>query len=119
MVKGIILLFTLNLADALLTLFWVKNGFASEGNHLMARLLEINDLAFLSVKIGIGLVAAVVLYRFAHLKLAKYGLTLALTIYIGLMGIHFVTGLSAAGIVSEHTIAAFVRWSSSLLPAFG
>ncbi|MEZ5308265.1 MAG: DUF5658 family protein [Pyrinomonadaceae bacterium] len=89
------LLFALNLIDAVLTIFWVRNGYATEGNHLMASLLDIGDLPFLFVKVLIGGLAALVLWNWRHLKLAKYGLTFALLIYSGLMGVHFVTGISA------------------------
>lgn len=103
-----ILLFALNFLDAVLTLYWVRNGFATEGNHLMATLLDIGDLPFLAVKVAIGAVTAVVLWRWRNLRLAKYGLGIALLIYVGLMGIHFFTGLSAFGLITEsffHRIA--------------
>ncbi len=99
-----LLLFTLNILDAFLTLYWVRNGFASEGNQLMAGLLDIGDLPFLAVKIAVGAVTSVVLWRWRSLRLAKYGLALALVVYIGLMGVHFVTGLSALGFVSDGLI---------------
>ena len=98
------LLFTLNFLDAVLTIYWVRNGYATEGNHLMATLLDIGDLPFLAVKLGIGAVTAVVLWRWRKLRLAKYGLALALAVYIGLMGIHFFTGLSAFGYVSNSLV---------------
>lgn len=101
------LLFSLNLIDALLTIFWVRNGFATEGNHLMATLLDIGDTPFLAVKIAIGAVTAFVLWRWSDLRLARYGLTLALVVYIALMGIHFVTGLSAVGLLSETMVNNF------------
>jgi hypothetical protein len=95
------LLFSLNLLDALLTIVWVRNGVASEGNHLMARLLDSGDLTFLSAKIAIGTITAFVLLRWGNRRLARYGLTLALAVYISLMGIHVVTGLTAFGYISN------------------
>lgn len=97
------ILFTLNFLDAILTVFWVRNGFATEGNQLMATLLDIGDLPFLSVKIAVGAVAAVVLWKWSHLRLAQYGLLTALFIYSCLMAIHFLTGLSAIGLVATGT----------------
>lgn len=91
------LLFSLNLLDALLTIIWVRNGVATEGNQLMASLLDIGDFTFLAVKVAIGTLAALVLFRWGNMPLARYGLAFALTIYVGLMGIHLVTGLSAFG----------------------
>lgn len=108
-----ILLFTLNFLDAVLTIFWVRNGFASEGNKLMATLLDIGDLPFLAVKISVGAVAAIVLWRFGNRRLAKYGLALALLVYIGLMGIHFLTGLSAFGFLSDTTLNHLTDWSNT------
>ncbi|MBV9214690.1 MAG: hypothetical protein JO053_00820 [Acidobacteria bacterium] len=96
-----ILLFALNLLDAVLTIVWVRSGVATESNQLMASLLEIGNGPFLSVKITIGAVAAVVIYMARRKRLARYGLAVALAVYIGLMGIHLFTGLSAFGYVSN------------------
>lgn len=109
-----ILLFTLNLADALLTLYWVRNGFATEGNQLMARLLDLGDAPFLMVKILMGAIAMLVLSRWSNLKVAQYGLTGALAIYLGLMGVHLFTGLSAFGYISENFLVKFSDWSQQL-----
>lgn len=95
------LLFSLNLLDALLTIIWVRSGVATESNQLMAGLLDIGNAPFLIVKIVIGAVAAIVLYRWGNRPLARYGLAVALAVYIGLMGIHIFTGLSAFGYVSN------------------
>jgi len=95
-----ILLFGLNLLDALLTIFWVRNGFATEGNSLMAGLLDMGNAPFLMAKLAIGAITAIMLWRGRNLRIAQYGLTLALTVYFGLMAIHFVTGLSALGYFS-------------------
>jgi len=95
------LLFSLNLLDAILTIIWVRNGVATEGNNLMARLLDSGDFTFLTAKIAVGTITALVLLRWGHRRLARYGLTLALAVYISLMGIHVVTGLSAFGFISK------------------
>ena len=113
-----ILLFALNLLDAVLTIYWVRNGFANEGNQLMASLLDIGDFPFLAVKIAIGATAAVVLWHWGNLRLARYGLALALTLYIGLMGVHLFTGLSAFGLLSENFVQNFSSWSSNLFAIF-
>lgn len=96
------LLFGLNLLDALLTLIWVRSGVATEGNKLMAKLLDIGDYTFLGTKLLIGLIAAAVLLKWGDLKVAKYGVSVALILYIGLMGVHIVTGLTAIGVISEN-----------------
>jgi hypothetical protein len=101
------LLFILNLLDAVMTIYWVRNGFASEGNQLMAGLLDMGNTPFLLVKIAMGAVTAIVLSRWSDLKIAKLGLALALGVYVSLMFVHLVTGLSAFGYISEETINQF------------
>ena len=116
--REVILLFSLNLLDALLTIVWVRTGVATEGNHLMATLLDIGDHTFLGVKIAIGALAALVLLRWANLKLARLGLSVALAVYISLMGIHVFTGLSAFGYVSNSFIEGVGKLPDSVLAMF-
>ena len=92
-----LLLFGLNWLDAQLTLLWVNLNVATEGNALMARVLEHGDMTFLGVKLAIGAFAAFILYRCSHLPLARRGLTVALDVYLGLMGVHAATGCFALG----------------------
>jgi hypothetical protein len=113
-----ILLFALNIFDALLTIYWVRNGFATEGNQLMATLLDMGDMPFLAVKVAVGALAAFVLLRFSKLRLARYGLAAALAVYIGLMGIHLLTGLCAFGYVSNTTIQELSSFPGSLFAFF-
>ncbi len=110
-----LLLFSLNLLDALLTIVWVRNGVATEGNHLMARLLESGDFTFLTAKIVIGVVAAIVLLRWGSVPIAKFGVGFALVIYVGLMGVHIVTGLSALGYISHTAIESLLPNTLSAL----
>ena len=110
-----VLLFALNLLDALLTVIWVRSGVATESNQLMAGLLDIGNGPFLGVKIAIGAVAALVLFRWGNRPLARYGLAVALAVYIGLMGIHLFTGLSAFGYVSNNAMHDLADWSGRLL----
>ncbi len=109
------LLFALNLLDALLTLVWVRSGVATEGNQLMASLLDIGDGTFLGVKIAIGALAAIVLFRWGSRPLARYGLAVSLAVYIGLMGIHLLTGLSAVGLVSNTQIDQWTALAGQIL----
>ena len=112
------LLFTLNFLDAVFTLFWVDNGFATEGNQLMASVLDAGYLPFLIVKIGVGAAASIVIWRWSDLSVAKFGSTFAVSIYIGVMGVHFFTGLSAYGILPEKVVNDVAVWSDSLLAFF-
>ena len=96
-----ILLFSLNLLDALLTIVWVRSGVATEGNQLMAGLLDIGNGPFLTAKVAMGTITAIVLFKWGSRPVARYGVTVALALYIGLMGIHLFTGLAAFGYVSN------------------
>lgn len=92
-----LLLFGLNWLDAQLTIIWVRLNVATEGNALMASLLDHSEMSFLVFKLSIGGFAAYVLYRCAHLPLARRGLSAALVIYAALMLVHAATGCFALG----------------------
>jgi hypothetical protein len=120
LVRETVLLFGLNLLDALLTLIWVRNGVAEEGNRLMAELLNVNDIAFLSAKLAMGLFTAIVLLKWGYYRIARVGVTIALVLYVGLMGIHLLTGLTAAGMVSNGTVSgAFAFFKPMIAVLFG
>jgi hypothetical protein len=108
-----ITLFLLNWLDAQLTLLWVHSNIASEGNGLMARVLQLGDGPFMLTKLAIGSFAAYVLYRCAHLTIARRGMQVVLTVYIALMFAHVATGLSALGWSKPLAMVTFV----SELPA--
>ena len=101
------LLFVLNLLDAQLTLVWIRLNVASEGNALMAHVLDYGEWSFLGAKFAVGAFAAVVLYRCGHLPLAKHGLNVALSIYVILMVVHAATGCVALGWNAPMTLLAY------------
>lgn len=115
LVAPTILLFALNLLDALLTIIWVRSGVATEGNQLMASLLDIGNAPFLGVKVAIGTVAAFVLLRWGTRPMARYGLAIALAVYGGLMVVHLFTGLTAFGYVFNNPINELTSYSGQLL----
>lgn len=104
-----ILLFSLNLVDAQLTVLWVRTNVATEGNGLMARLLELGDAPFMIVKVLVGAFAAYVLYRCSRYNLARRGLTVVLGLYIALMAVHAVTGMSALGWHEPEQLMAYLN----------
>ena len=111
-----VLLFLLNWLDAQLTIIWVRNGLATEGNGLMAHLLDAGNAPFFATKFAVGLVVAYVLYRWSHLALARRGLRLVLGLYFALMFVHAATGLSALGHPrTDAAIAYLVRLPDALL----
>lgn len=102
-----LLLFTLNLLDAQLTILWVRAGFATEGNGLMARLLDAGNAPFLLTKLAIGGTVAYVLYRFSSHLLARRGMRLVLGLYLCLMLVHAATGLSALHVFEPEALLAY------------
>jgi hypothetical protein len=94
------LLFLLNIFDAVLTIAWVRSGVAVESNQLMATLLDIGNWPFLGVKIAIGTLVAIAVLHAGDRRISRYGVATALAIYVGLMGVHLFTGLSAFGVLS-------------------
>lgn len=110
-----VLLFILNVVDAFLTVYWVRHGYASEGNHLMATLLDLGNLPFILVKVAVGVVAAFTFWNWKEFRLARVGLMVALVMYTGVMGVHFLTGLWASGLISGEMIQDITTWSKSVV----
>ncbi len=102
-----LLLFAMNWLDAQLTILWVRLNVATEGNGIMARVLGLGEAPFLGVKLAIGAFAAYVLYRSAHLPLARRGMRLVLGLYLALMMVHIATGFSALGWQAPETVVAY------------
>jgi hypothetical protein len=109
-----LLLFLLNWLDAQLTILWVRGGVATEGNGLMAYLLERGNAPFLSAKLLVGALVAYTLYRFSHVALARRGLRLALGLYLTLMLVHAATGASALGWHPPEAVVAVFHLPSKL-----
>lgn len=106
--KGV-LLFALNWLDAQLTILWVRGGVATEGNGLMAYLLDLGNLPFLLSKLTIGALVAYTFCRFSHLPLARRGLHFALCLYLTLMLVHAATGASALGWQPPEALASLLH----------
>ena len=110
-----ILLFAMNWLDAQLTILWVRLHVATEGNGVMATLLNHSENSFLSVKLVIGALSAYILYRFAEVPIARRGMKVVLGIYLALMVVHMATGFSALG---WHAPATVLTYFISLPRAF-
>jgi hypothetical protein len=110
-----LLLFMMNWLDAQLTILWVRLNVATEGNGIMAGLLNHSETSFLSVKLAIGALSAYILYRFAEIPVARRGMKIVLGIYLALMVVHLVTGFSALG---WHAPATVLSYFVSLPEAF-
>jgi hypothetical protein len=112
------LLFLLNWLDAQLTILWVRGGVATEGNGLMAYLLDCGNTPFLLAKLAVGALVAYTLYRFSHVALARRGLHFALALYLTLMLVHAATGASALGWQPPETLAAVFHFPARLVALF-
>ena len=113
-----LLLFFLNWLDAQLTIMWVRGGVATEGNGLMAYLLNHGNTPFLLAKLVVGALVALTLYRFSHLALARRGLHFALGLYLTLMLVHVATGASALGWQPSEALAVVFYLPGKLLALF-
>ena len=102
-----ILLFTMNWLDAQLTILWLRLNVATEGNGIMAGLLNHSETSFLSVKLVIGALSAYILYRFAEIPIARRGMKVVLSLYLALMVAHTVTGFSALGWHAPATVFSY------------
>ena len=110
-----ILLFALNWLDAQLTILWVRGGVATEGNGLMAYLLDLGNTPFLLAKLTVGALVAFTFWRFSHVSLARRGLHFALCLYLTLMLVHAATGASALGWQPPEALATLFRIPDRLL----
>ena len=113
-----LLLFVLNWLDAQLTIIWIHLNVATEGNKLMALVLSHGLVPFITVKLVVGAFAAYVLYRFAHLPLAKHGMTVVLAVYLALMLIHGATGCAVLGWQGPIHLVGFLSHLPGALATF-
>ena len=114
-----LLLFAMNWLDAQLTILWLRLHVATEGNGIMAGLLNHSEASFLSVKLLIGGLSAYILYRFAEIPIARRGMKVVLGIYLALMIVHVATGFSALGWHAPATVLSyFVSLPETLFASF-
>src|SRR5262245_45025971 len=81
---------------------------ATEGNGLMASLLNAGELPFLGVKLAVGAFTAYILYRCAHLQLARTGMRFVLAVYLLLLVVHTATGFAALGWQAPATVFSYL-----------
>ncbi len=71
----------LNLIDAILTLFWVRAGFAREANTLIDELVNEHALVFVLVKLSLVGMGSLLLWRQRHSWLAVVSIFTAFVTY--------------------------------------
>ncbi len=86
--RGLKALLVLNALDAVFTSWWVAAGWATEANPVMAQVLEHGLAAFIAVKLGLGMLVALILRPHAHRLIARVGVTAAVLAYVAVLFIH-------------------------------
>ncbi len=94
------LLFALNIVDAVITIIWVRNAWATEGNFLMASALDFGEGTFFAIKLGMGIITAAVLLYGAQYRLAQIGARIGLVAYSVAIVSHVLTGFAVSGYLS-------------------
>jgi hypothetical protein len=82
----------LNVIDATCTAWWVRAGWATEANPLMAQVLELGLMPFMLTKLALGMSAAFFLHTHRNLPLARFGIVGALIVYSLVGAIHLRQG---------------------------
>jgi hypothetical protein len=98
--RSVSLLFALNIVDAVVTILWIRYGLATEGNYLMATVLDYGELPFLAVKLGMGAITVAVLLYGSQYRLAIIGVRVCLAAYSFAIVSHILTGFAASGYLS-------------------
>ena len=98
--RSVFLLFALNIVDAVITIMWVRNGWATEGNYLMAAALDFGEAPFMLIKLGMGVVTAAVLLYGSQYRLAQIGTRIGLAAYSIAIVSHVLTGFAVKGYFS-------------------
>lgn len=78
----------LNLADAVLTLFWVWAGVAREANALLADWVVRAPLGFVAVKLGLVSLGTWLLWQRRDRPLAVVGIFTAFVVYYAILVVH-------------------------------
>ncbi len=97
-VKSILVL---NLVDAVLTLFWVHSGYATEANTLMDELVNEHAVIFVVVKLALVGMGSWVLWNRRQAPASVVGIFLAFMTYYWILLYH----LSYAGSLVRHLLS--------------
>lgn len=84
-VKAVVVM---NVIDAVLTLYWVRGGFATEANPLMEQIVTHNGLLFVVCKIALVVLGSTLLWRYRRTPLAVLGIFAAFLVYYAVLLMH-------------------------------
>ena len=96
-VKAVLMM---NLIDAVLTLLWVRTGFATEANPLISQIVEQHALLFVASKLTLVFLGTAMLWRHRREPLAVVGIFAAFLVYYAVLVYH----LSFASILLQQLI---------------
>ncbi len=82
---SIIVLFILNIIDAITTIALIHLGLAIEINPLMSYFLELGYIPFLVVKMSAIFMSCYIFWKFKGEKLTTIGITMSLLVYFSLV----------------------------------
>ena len=84
-VKAVVVM---NLLDAVLTLLWVRAGFATEANPFIEHIVNQSGLVFVVSKLVLVFLGTTLLWRYRTRPLAVMGIFLAFMVYYGILLVH-------------------------------
>lgn len=90
--RMLVALLVLNVIDAVMTLWAIRLGVATEANPIMAAALEIGEPVFLLTKLSVVGVGCAVLWAARHRRIAQIGTCVCVTVYVFLAAVHMWTG---------------------------
>lgn len=78
----------MNLIDAVLTLLWVRTGFATEANPLISQIVEQHAFLFVASKLTLVFLGTAMLWRLRREPLAVVGIFAAFLVYYAVLVYH-------------------------------
>ena len=88
-------LFVLNFLDAILTLVWIKVGFATEANPVMDAVMKIHPGLFVLAKVALVSACLGILWTHRSRALARFCTTFGFSVYSMVIVYHVVGGVAS------------------------
>ena len=88
-------LFVLNFLDAILTLVWIKVGFATEANPIMDAVMKIHPGLFVLAKVALVSACLGILWATRHKALARFCSVFGFSVYSMIIVYHVVGGVAS------------------------
>ena len=105
----------LSMADALLTLFWIKMGLAVEANPILSEMLQYGDYWFLGSKIGLTCFGCAILYMTRRKTFTIRAIKVILFLYTLLIGYHIFGILASSDFSLEQLQCIFAEFRTLFL----